>query len=413
MFYKASIERECDRLNELRNVSYRDFDLEDLAGHMKADILISGADASIRNNIVARLLYYYSYSDPCQSLVLTKNKALVGYLSSKENIGRDGLIISGFLKKNYGVFTDFNKFEFVDLIKDIFALEKIDEIDYRNYLSALTSLLFYEKESTSLYDFLDLSQKNPRDLASLAENMNLARDIVYDLEENSRAARPIRILAELLQEVFKNLSTKDKNSYISYTNPTYKDIVKVFDMNSYRPDILKLYLTYLIEKISKEDRLRLFIDDMDFAKEDRLLDLIKKLKLDDGVQVIVSSKNALNIFNGDKGQLGDFSNMIILPHTSAEVDENITSIFGEYTHFSALESRSKSKGMFFQRGNSNNYSMTEKKILRISSDDLQMAEAGSGQAAIKFERTPVIFLSSLDGLAPRRSIEKDENRWIL
>lgn len=243
--------------------------------------------------------------------------------------------------------------------------------------------------------------------------MNLARDIVYDLEENSRAARPIRILAELLQEVFKNLSTKDKNSYISYTNPTYKDIVKVFDMNSYRPDILKLYLTYLIEKISKEDRLRLFIDDMDFAKEDRLLDLIKKLKLDDGVQVIVSSKNALNIFNGDKGQLGDFSNMIILPHTSAEVDENITSIFGEYTHFSALESRSKSKGMFFQRGNSNNYSMTEKKILRISSDDLQMAEAGSGQAAIKFERTPVIFLSSLDGLAPRRSIEKDENRWIL
>lgn len=116
---------------------------------------------------------------------------------------------------------------------------------------------------------------------------------------------------------------------------------------------------------------------------------------------------------GDKGQLGDFSNMIILPHTSAEVDENITSIFGEYTHFSALESRSKSKGMFFQRGNSNNYSMTEKKILRISSDDLQMAEAGSGQAAIKFERTPVIFLSSLDGLAPRRSIEKDENRWIL
>ncbi len=413
MFYKASIERECDRLNELRNVSYRDFDLEDLAGHMKADILISGADASIRNNIVARLLYYYSYSDPCQSLVLTKNKALVGYLSSKENIGRDGLIISGFLKKNYGVFTDFNKFEFVDLIKDIFALEKIDEIDYRNYLSALTSLLFYEKESTSLYDFLDLSQKNPRDLASLAENMNLARDIVYDLEENSRAARPIRILAELLQEVFKNLSTKDKNSYISYTNPTYKDIVKVFDMNSYRPDILKLYLTYLIEKISKEDRLRLVIDDMDFAKEDRLLDLIKKLKLDDGVQVIVSSKNALNIFNGDKGQLGDFSNMIILPHTSAEVDENITSIFGEYTHFSALESRSKSKGMFFQRGNSNNYSMTEKKILRISSDDLQMAEAGSGQAAIKFERTPVIFLSSLDGLAPRRSIEKDENRWIL
>lgn len=413
MFYKASIERECDRLNELRNVSYRDFDLEDLAGHMKADILISGADASIRNNIVARLLYYYSYSDPCQSLVLTKNKALVGYLSSKENIGRDGLIISGFLKKNYGVFTDFNKFEFVDLIKDIFALEKIDEIDYRNYLSALTSLLFYEKESTSLYDFLDLSQKNPRDLASLAENMNLARDIVYDLEENSRAARPIRILAELLQEVFKNLSTKDKNSYISYTNPTYKDIVKVFDMNSYRPDILKLYLTYLIEKISKEDRLRLVIDDMDFAKEDRLLDLIKKLKLDDGVQVIVSSKNALNIFNGDKGQLGDFSNMIILPHTSAEVDENITSIFGEYTHFSALESRSKSKGMFFKRGNSNNYSMTEKKILRISSDDLQMAEAGSGQAAIKFERTPVIFLSSLNGLAPRRSIEKDENRWIL
>lgn len=413
MFYKASIERECDRLNELRNVSYRDFDLEDLAGHMKADILISGADASIRNNIVVRLLYYYSYSDPCQSLVLTKNKALVGYLSSKENIGRDGLIISGFSKKNYGVFTDFNKFEFVDLIKDIFALEKIDEIDYRNYLSALTSLLFYEKESTSLDDFLDLSQKNPRDLASLAENLDLARDIVYDLEENSRAARPIRLLAELLEEVFKNLRTEDKNSYISYTNPIYKDIVKVFDMNSYRPDILKLYLTYLIEKISKENRLRLVIDDMDFAKEDRLLDLIKKLKLDDGVQVIVSSKNALNIFMGDKGQLGDFSNMIILPHTSAEVDENITSIFGEYTHFSALESRSKSKGMFFQRGNSNNYSMTEKKILRISSDDLQMAEAGSGQAAIKFERTPVIFLSSLNGLAPRRSIEKDENRWIL
>lgn len=413
MFYKASIERECDRLNELRNVSYRDFDLEDLASHMKADILISGADANIRNNIVAKLLYYYSYTDPCQSLILTKNKTLVGYLSSKENIGRNGLIISGFSKKNYGVFTDFNKFEFVDLIKDIFALEKIDEIEYRNYLSALVSLLFYGKEFTSLDDFIDLSQKNPRDLASLAENMDLARDIVYDLEENSRAARPIRLLAELFQEVFKNLSTKDKNSYISYTNPTYKDIVKVFDMNSYRPDILKLYLTYLIEKISKEDRLRLVIDDMDFAKEDRLLDLIKKLKLDDGVQVIVSSKNALNIFMGDKGQLGDFSNMIILPHTSAEVDENITSIFGEYTHFSALESRSKSKGMFFQRGNSNNYSMTEKKILRISSDDLQMAEAGSGQAAIKFERTPVIFLSSLDGLAPRRSIEKDENRWIL
>lgn len=413
MFYKASIERECDRLNELRNVSYRDFDLEDLSSHMKADILISGADGNLRNNIVARLLYYYSYTDPCQSLVLTKNQALVGYLSSKENIGRDGLIISGFSKKNYGVFTDFNKFEFVDLIKDIFALEKIDEMEYRNYLSALVSLLFYGKEFTSLDDFIDLSQKNPRDLASLAENMDLARDIVYDLEENSRAARPIRLLAELLQEVFKNQSTKDKNSYISYTNPTYKDIVKVFDMNSYRPDILKLYLTYLIEKISKEDRLRLVIDDMDFAKEDRLLDLIKKLKLDDGVQVIVSSKNALNIFMGDKGQLGDFSNMIILPHTSAEVDENITSIFGEYTHFSALESRSKSKGMFFQRGNSNNYSMTEKKILRISSDDLQMAEAGSGQAAIKFERTPVIFLSSLDGLAPRRNIEKDENRWIL
>lgn len=184
-------------------------------------------------------------------------------------------------------------------------------------------------------------------------------------------------------------------------------------MNSYRPDILKLYLTYLIEKISKEDRLRLVVDDMDFAKDDRLLALIKKLKLDDRVQVIVSSKNALNMFLGDKGQLGDFSNMLILPHTSAEVDENITSIFGEYTHFSALESRSKSKGMFFQRGNSNNYSMTEKKTLRISSDDLQMAGAGSGQAAIKFERTPVIFLSSLSGLAPRRSIEKDENRWIL
>lgn len=413
MFYKASIERECDKLNELRNVSYRDFDLEDLSSHMKADILISGADGNLRNNIVARLLYYYSYTDPCQSLVLTKNQALVGFLSTKENICKDGLIVSGFEKKNYGVFTDFDKFEFVDLIKDIFAIEKIDEIDYRNYLSALVSLLFYGKESTSLDDFLDLSQKNPRDLASLAENMGLARDIVYDLEENSRAARPIRLLAELLEEVFKKLSSEDRESYISYTNPTYRDKVKVFDMNSYRPDILKLYLTYLIEKISKEDRLRLVVDDMDFAKDDRLLALIKKLKLDDRIQIIVSSKNALNMFLGDKGQLGDFSNMLILPHTSAEVDENITSIFGEYTHFSALESRSKSKGMFFQRGNSNNYSMTEKKTLRISSDDLQMAGAGSGQAAIKFERTPVIFLSSLSGLAPRRSIEKDENRWIL
>ena len=413
MFYKASIERECDRLNELRNVSYRDFDLEDLASHMKADILISGADGNLRNNIVARFLYYYSYTDPCQSLVLTKNQALVGFLSTKENIGKDGLIISGFEKKNYGVFTDFNKFEFVDLIKDIFALEKIDEMEYRNYLSAIVSLLFYGKKSTSLDDFIALSQKNPRDLASLAENMGLARDIVYDLEENSRAARPIRLLAELLEEVFKNLSSKDRDSYISYTNPNYRDMVKVFDMNSYRSDILKLYLTYLIEKISKEDRLRLVVDDMDFAKDDRLLALIRKLKLDDRVQVIVSSKNALNMFMGDKGQLGDFSNMLILPHTSAEVDENITSIFGEYTHFSALESRSKSKGMFFQRGNSNNYSMTEKKTLRISSDDLQMAGFGEGQAAIKFETTPVIFLSSLSGLAPRRSIKKDENRWIL
>lgn len=398
MFYKASIERQCDQLNELRNVSYRDFSTEDLASHMESDILISGANTNLRHNIVARLIYYYSHIDPCQSLVLTKNQALVGSLSKKENIGKDGLIISGFSNKNYGVFTEFNKFEFIDMIKEILALEKIDQIEYRAYLTALVSILFYKEKTTSLDDLSDLSQKNPRDLANLAENMGLDREIVYDIEENSKAARPIRLLAELLEEVFKNLSRKDKDNYISYTNPSYKDMVKVFDINTYRPDILKLYLTYLIEKMAKTDRLRLVIDDMDFLKDDKLFDLIKKYKLDDRVQLIISSKNALNMFMGDKGQIGDFANMIILPHTSAEVDENITSIFGQYSHYSALESTSKSKGMFFQRGKSDNYSMTENKILRISSDDLQMAGCGGGQAAIKFENTPVIFLSSLDGL---------------
>ena len=205
-------------------------------------------------------------------------------------------------------------------------------------------------------------------------------------------------MADVFEEVFKNVSRKDEENYISYTEDAYRDFVKVFDMNSYRTDILNIYLTYLIEKMVKDGKLRLVVDDIDFLKDDRLFALIKNLKTNDDVQLIISSKNALNMFMGDKGQVGDFSNMLILPHSSAEVDENLTSIFGKYSHYKAMESKSKSNGMFFQRSRSKNYSMIESERLRIRSDDLQMANLGQGQAAIKLENSPLIFLSSLGGL---------------
>lgn len=398
MFNKASIDRECEKLNELRNVSYQDFSTEDLAGFMKSDILISGARTDLRNNILARLIYNYSYTDPCQSLILTKSKSLVNRISAEENIGKSGLIISGFSNKNYGVFTEFNRFEFMDILKTSLELEKMDGPENTSYLTALISLMFFDKKSTSLEEFIGLSQKIPEDLVKMAEERGVDREIVFDLAQNTKAVRPIRLMAEVFEEVFKNLSRKDEENYISYTDPAYKDVAKVFDMNSYRPDILNIYLAYLIEKISKEGKLRLVVDDIDFLKDDMLFDLIKKLKTNDDVQLIISSKNALNMFMGDKGQVGDFSNMLILPHRSAEVDENLTSIFGKYSHYKALESKSKSNGMFFQRSRSKNYSMMESERLRIRSDDLQMANLGQGQAAIKLENSPLIFLSSLGGL---------------
>lgn len=398
MFNKASIDRECEKLNELRNVSYKDFSTEDLASFMKSDILISGARADLRNNILARLIYNYSYTDPCQSLILSKSKSLVARLGNEENVGKSGLIISGFSNKNYGVFTEFNRFEFMDILKTSLELEKIDRPENISYLTALISLMFFDKESTSLEEFISLSQKAPTDLVKMAEEMGVDKEIVFDLAQNTKAVRPIRLMADVFEEVFKNVSRKDEENYISYTEDAYRDFVKVFDMNSYRTDILNIYLTYLIEKMVKDGKLRLVVDDIDFLKDDRLFALIKNLKTNDDVQLIISSKNALNMFMGDKGQVGDFSNMLILPHSSAEVDENLTSIFGKYSHYKAMESKSKSNGMFFQRSRSKNYSMIESERLRIRSDDLQMANLGQGQAAIKLENSPLIFLSSLGGL---------------
>lgn len=398
MFNKASIDRECEKLNELRNVSYKDFSTEDLASFMKSDILISGARADLRNNILARLIYNYSYTDPCQSLILSKSKSLVARLGDEENVGKSGLIISGFSNKNYGVFTEFNRFEFMDILKTSLELEKIDRPENISYLTALISLMFFDKESTSLEEFISLSQKAPTDLVKMAEEMGVDKEIVFDLAQNTKAVRPIRLMADVFEEVFKNVSRKDEENYISYTEDAYRDFVKVFDMNSYRTDILNIYLTYLIEKMVKDGKLRLVVDDIDFLKDDRLFALIKNLKTNDDVQLIISSKNALNMFMGDKGQVGDFSNMLILPHSSAEVDENLTSIFGKYSHYKAMESKSKSNGMFFQRSRSKNYSMIESERLRIRSDDLQMANLGQGQAAIKLENSPLIFLSSLGGL---------------
>lgn len=398
MFNKASIDRECEKLNELRNVSYKDFSTEDLASFMKSDILISGARADLRNNILARLIYNYSYTDPCQSLILSKSKSLVARLGDEENVGKSGLIISGFSNKNYGVFTEFNRFEFMDILKTSLELEKIDRPENISYLTALISLMFFDKESTSLEEFISLSQKAPTDLVKMAEEMGVDKEIVFDLAQNTKAVRPIRLMADVFEEVFKNVSRKNEENYISYTEDAYRDFVKVFDMNSYRTDILNIYLTYLIEKMVKDGKLRLVVDDIDFLKDDRLFALIKNLKTNDDVQLIISSKNALNMFMGDKGQVGDFSNMLILPHSSAEVDENLTSIFGKYSHYKAMESKSKSNGMFFQRSRSKNYSMIESERLRIRSDDLQMANLGQGQAAIKLENSPLIFLSSLGGL---------------
>lgn len=398
MFNKASIDRECEKLNELRNVSYKDFSTEDLASFMKSDILISGARADLRNNILARLIYNYSYTDPCQSLILSKSKSLVARLGDEENVGKSGLIISGFSNKNYGVFTEFNRFEFMDILKTSLELEKIDRPENISYLTALISLMFFDKDSTSLEEFISLSQKAPTDLVKMAEEMGVDKEIVFDLAQNTKAVRPIRLMADVFEEVFKNVSRKDEENYISYTEDAYRDFVKVFDMNSYRTDILNIYLTYLIEKMVKDGKLRLVVDDIDFLKDDRLFALIKNLKTNDDVQLIISSKNALNMFMGDKGQVGDFSNMLILPHSSAEVDENLTSIFGKYSHYKAMESKSKSNGMFFQRSRSKNYSMIESERLRIRSDDLQMANLGQGQAAIKLENSPLIFLSSLGGL---------------
>ena len=398
MFNKASIDRECEKLNELRNVSYKDFSTEDLASFMKSDILISGARADLRNNILARLIYNYSYTAPCQSLILSKSKSLVARLGDEENVGKSGLIISGFSNKNYGVFTEFNRFEFMDILKTSLELEKIDRPENISYLTALISLMFFDKESTSLEEFISLSQKAPTDLVKMAEEMGVDKEIVFDLAQNTKAVRPIRLMADVFEEVFKNVSRKDEENYISYTEDAYRDFVKVFDMNSYRTDILNIYLTYLIEKMVKDGKLRLVVDDIDFLKDDRLFALIKNLKTNDDVQLIISSKNALNMFMGDKGQVGDFSNMLILPHSSAEVDENLTSIFGKYSHYKAMESKSKSNGMFFQRSRSKNYSMIESERLRIRSDDLQMANLGQGQAAIKLENSPLIFLSSLGGL---------------
>lgn len=398
MFNKASIDRECEKLNELRNVSYKDFSTEDLASFMKSDILISGARADLRNNILARLIYNYSYTDPCQSLILSKSKSLVARLGDEENVGKSGLIISGFSNKNYGVFTEFNRFEFMDILKTSLELEKIDRPENISYLTALISLMFFDKESTSLEEFISLSQKAPTDLVKMAEEMGVDKEIVFDLAQNTKAVRTIRLMADVFEEVFKNVSRKDEENYISYTEDAYRDFVKVFDMNSYRTDILNIYLTYLIEKMVKDGKLRLVVDDIDFLKDDRLFALIKNLKTNDDVQLIISSKNALNMFMGDKGQVGDFSNMLILPHSSAEVDENLTSIFGKYSHYKAMESKSKSNGMFFQRSRSKNYSMIESERLRIRSDDLQMANLGQGQAAIKLENSPLIFLSSLGEL---------------
>lgn len=181
MFNKASIDRECEKLNELRNVSYKDFSTEDLASFMKSDILISGARADLRNNILARLIYNYSYTDPCQSLILSKSKSLVARLGDEENVGKSGLIISGFSNKNYGVFTEFNRFEFMDILKTSLELEKIDRPENISYLTALISLMFFDKESTSLEEFISLSQKAPTDLVKMAEEMGVDKEIVFDL----------------------------------------------------------------------------------------------------------------------------------------------------------------------------------------------------------------------------------------
>ena len=372
----ASVERECEKKNQARNVDCRN-SCDLLAFYEAAGsgrYLISGGTSEKREEALAKKIAFDAGRHTMPTVILNTSPEFDEKLTKIMRSEPDPDYLSfSTLTKNYHVFYGMNSVDIRSFLYEraLKVYERVND-QFGNYVDAFLSVLekFYPPSLPAMLNLAELTDE------AIAENGRIRGVESWKLDmlrQNPEAGVTFRNLLSEMMVSFRNITTKDCESGLSLLSME-KDMenfsVIMITMDANRPEVLNNYFARELRELRTRRPFRLILNGMPVSEQDDLLAFIDELRSRPGIEFGICDEDILYII-ADENKLVNFPVQVIFLR---QYNEGITpavqlSHLGDYYHYEV--SRGGGHGeTIFHPISSGQWNVVKEQRQRIRLEDL-------------------------------------------
>lgn len=408
---REKIARECDRVNELRDVFLTDTNDREFFREIRGSLLISGCGAG-KKELMLDLVNQYVERNDMPTILLSGRPQFLREL--REAYGQDGdgsVIISSPESRNYHPLFGISDAQITDLIRVAaeecgFGNAKEKVLRYAKTLIRAVGA----KYTVSLPAVRALLKEKDDYIAAFAVQMGLAKTDAERILGDQQAGLMLRQITDLMAAAFEQTAIpKSETKYNLLSGSLVGVPLMAFCQNSKKQRILNACLhEELSAAADRVPKLRVILDEVSFVDEsDVLLLKLFELKRQGRVELVAVSENVKEML--PKASL-DFGNVCLFLHANSQATEVLSKeLFGEYTHYFPVCDRGKPAALIFTLENHEAWKIATEIRPRVGADDLcgkqRLFFRKPEKLAVRIQEKRTVYLVPKNRFIPCTSVQ--------
>lgn len=342
---KRTVIRECQRLNQARNVrEVRSYSIDHYWKHADGgNYLIAGGTEHSRTNMLSAKLLLDAKEIAGPSFVLTTSDLLEQELIrrfSKSEFGR--LYVSSRNYRNYHFFYGWNSIEIVWFLIRAAELLGFTNADLPNYMRAFIDVIC-QRYQPSLGSILELAKYSDAQIAQIAEAYGVSHCAGQLILRYAGAGETFRLVLEQVRNVFLPITTAQCNTRYNLSSSTAGPCdIRLVNVRSNHPELMHEYFSIELRRANlryaanRGMRPLLVLSDLQLRARDPLVATVLESQ-NAGLMVGVCLENPVMLQQNTERDLRLNSRVILLDGGFADADlENLLAPLGTYTHYEPL-----------------------------------------------------------------------------
>lgn len=399
MSNKARIQRECEKLNNVRNVFEGTIDCHSFFEKIHGNLMISGS-ASNNMKMLADLVCTCMQKDRLSTILLTSHLDLLQLLRERQNTGEiTGVMISDVVTRNYHPFYGMSNQQLLHFVSLV-----AEEMGYRTaldkilvYGAALLNILSVHYP-VSLPAMCALLKEDDDFISNLALEKGLSNIVADNIRGNYAAGVMFRRICEKMEEIFEEVYVSECETKYNFQSGACGNVPLMgYYTVSSSPRLMNYYLKEeIFSTLKRVAKIRVIVDEVYFVDEnDKLLKYLLQMQRQGKIELIAVSRN---IREALFSKAVDFENIVFFQHATPMLTETFSKeLFGHYQYYFPAMAAGRPPAVLFTLKKDIRWQISMEERPRIRAEDMygrQMPFGGktSDYVAVKTTANDNLYL---------------------